>query len=82
MNEHGKSDRPVVPTKPPNKEGRRGKRGHGNPYTGTKVETPDTAKGEPTGQRTGTEPTAEAVEGRGLANGNPRPQNTRRTQAG
>lgn len=80
MNERGKSDRSDVPTKPPNKEGRGGERRHGNPYTGTKVETPDTAKGEPTGERASTEPTAEAVEGRDLANGNPEPQNARRTQ--
>ena len=27
------------------------KRGHGRPYTGTKLETADTAKGKPTGHR-------------------------------
>lgn len=42
MNGHGKSDRPVVPAKPPNKAG---------------------------------QPAAEGAEGRGLAKGNPNPQN-------
>jgi RNA-directed DNA polymerase len=46
MNESGKSDRPVVPEKFPNKAG---------------------------------QPVAEGVEGRGLAKGNPRPQNASRT---
>ena len=46
MNGHGKSDRPVVPGKSPNKAGK---------------------------------PDAEGTEGRGLAKGNPRQQNARRT---
>ena len=45
MNGSGKSYGPIVPTKPPNKgEPRRG-RGQGEPYAGTKAETPETAKG-------------------------------------
>ncbi len=47
MNGRGKSDRPIVPTKRPNKAG---------------------------------QPVAEAVEGRGLAKGNPRSQNTPQAQ--
>jgi group II intron reverse transcriptase/maturase len=48
MNEHGKSDRPVVPGKLPNNAG---------------------------------QPAAEAAEGRGLVEGNPRQQNAHRTQS-
>lgn len=81
MNGEGKSDRPIVPGKPPNKDGRGGQRGYGGPYTGTKVETPETAKGTPTATRARRSPTAEGVEGRGLAKGNPRQQNTPRTQS-
>jgi len=80
MHEHGKSDGPVVPSKPSNKGGVGQSRPHGNPYAGTKAETPDTAKGEPTGQARGRTPSAERVEGRGPAKGNPREQNTLRTQ--
>jgi len=79
MDGHGKSDRPVVPAKPPNKDGRRRRRGYGVPYTGTKAETPDTAKGAPTAAQSDARPTAEEVEGRGLTKGNPRQQNTLRT---
>jgi RNA-directed DNA polymerase len=79
MNGHGKSDRLVVPAKLPNKDGQRGQNGYGNPYTGTKVETPDTAKGEPTDALTRVSPTAEEVEGRSLAKGNLCQQNTLRT---
>ena len=79
MNGGGKSDRPVVPGKPPNKDGLRGQRGYGGPYTGTKAETPDTAKGMPTATSARSGPTAEGVEGRGLAKGNPRRQNAPRT---
>ena len=79
MNGDGKSDRPVVPGKPPNKGGRRGQRGYGGPYTGTKAETPDTAKGAPTAPSARSGPTTEGVEGRGLAKGNPRQQNAPRT---
>ena len=79
MNEHGKSDGSVVPSKPPNKDELRGQRSDGEPYTGTKVETPETAKGGPKAQRGQAAPTAEAVEGRDPANGNSSPQNTNRT---
>jgi len=80
MDGHGKSDRPVVPGKPPNKEGHRGPRGHGRPYSGTKAETPDTDKGMPTVPPAPGGSTAEGVEGRGLAKGNPRQHTTPRTQ--
>jgi len=43
------------------------------------VETPETAKGAPTVPHADARPTAEGVEGRGLAKGNPRQQNTSRT---
>ena len=79
MDGHGKSDRPVVPAKPPNKDGRRGQRGYGGPYTGTKAETPDTAKGTPTVTPARGNPTTEEVEERGLAKGNPHQQNASRT---
>jgi len=52
----------------------------GELYTGTKVETPDTAKSEPTAERSASAPTAEGVEGRGLAEGNLQQQNARRIQ--
>ena len=80
MNGHGKSDRPVVPGKPPNKEGHPGPESHGGPYSGTKAETPDTDKGTPTAPPVPGGTTAEGVEGRGLAKGNPRQQTTPRTQ--
>ena len=79
MNEHGKSDGSVVPSKSPNKGVLPRQRSDGEPYTGTKVETPDTAKGEPKAQRTEATTTAEAAEGRDPANGNPSPPNTFRT---
>jgi len=78
-NGHGKSDRPTVPVKSPNKGGSQKERGYGDPYTGTKAETPDTAKGEPTALAMEAEPTAEGVEGKGLAKGNLRQQNAPRT---
>ena len=53
---------------------------YGTPYTGTKVETPDTAKGEPTDAALEARPTAEEVEGRRLTKGNPNQQNMLRTQ--
>jgi RNA-directed DNA polymerase len=80
MHEHGKSDRPTVPAKLPNKDGPRRQRRYGGPYTGTKVETPDTAKGAPTAAADEADRTAEGVEGRGLAKGNLRQQNAPRTQ--
>jgi RNA-directed DNA polymerase len=79
MNGDGKSDRPVVPEKPPNKGGLQGHRGYGGPYTGTKAETPDTAKGAPTVTPAQGGPTAEEVEERGLAKGNLQQQNAPRT---
>jgi group II intron reverse transcriptase/maturase len=81
MNDRRKSDSPIVPAKPPNKDGQRGKPSYGDPYTGTKVETPDTAKGPPTERGAEACPTAEVVEGRGLAKGNTDQQNARRTQS-
>jgi RNA-directed DNA polymerase len=80
MNGHGKSDRRVVPAKPPNKGGQQSALRYGNPYTGTKTETSDTAKGSPTAHRDDAAATAEGVEGRRLAKGNPRQQNAPRTQ--
>ena len=44
----GKSDRPIRPEKPSNKDGSRGRCDYGDAYTGTKAETPETAKGSPT----------------------------------
>ena len=81
MNGHGKSHRPVVPAKPPNKGGPNRNRSQGEPQTGTNRETGDTAKGEPKATNEGREPTAEEVEGRGLAKGNPPQQNMPRTQS-
>ena len=53
---------------------------YGDPYTGTKAETPETAKGAPKDHHAETRPIAEVVEERGLANGNTNQQNARRTQ--
>ena len=80
MNEHGKSDGPVVPAKPSNKGGIGCGQPHGDPYTGTKAETPDTAKGEPTGQTRSRMSSAEGAEGRGPVKGNPQGHNTLRAQ--
>jgi group II intron reverse transcriptase/maturase len=80
MNGRGKSDSPVVPTKFPNKEVPEPSASYGEPQTGTKGETPETAKGEPTASSEAREPTAEGTEGRGLAEGNLREQNVPRTQ--
>lgn len=68
-NDRGKSDRPIVPAKSPNKVGPRKQRDYGDPYTGTKAETLDTAKGEPTAPTVEADPTAEAMKGRGLTKG-------------
>jgi len=78
---HGQSYWPIVPTKPMNKErrtellrSRRTLNGHEGGNTGnSQRETPNAtqAKGDLT---------AESVEGRGWAKGNPCEQNTRRTQ--
>jgi len=70
MHGHGKSDKPVVPEKPPNNGGRRRQQGYGGPYTGTKAETPDTAKGTPTARHGDGGPPAEEVEERGLTKRN------------
>ena len=80
MNGHGKSHRPVVPAKPPNKEGPNRSGSYGKPQTGTNRETGETAKGEPKATSDGRKPAAEGVEGRGLAQGNPPQQNMPRTQ--
>jgi group II intron reverse transcriptase/maturase len=80
MNGHGKSHSPDVPAKPPNKDGLDRSGSDGKPQTGTKGETLDTAKGEPKVTREGRAPTAEGVEGRGLAKGNLPQQNMPRTQ--
>ena len=77
----GKSDRPIRPEKPPNKDGSRDSGDYGGPYTGTKVETPDTAKGTPTVMEDRAHPTAEAVEERGRTKGNPSQPNALRTQS-
>ena len=76
----GKSDSSEVPAKLPNKGEWPTRRSYGGSYTGTKVETPDTAKGTPTAPSAGARESAEEVEGRELAKGNPRQQPTPRTQ--
>lgn len=80
MHARRKSDRPIVPAKSPNKEGQREPEDHGEPYTGTKVETPDTDKGAPTAPKASARANAEEMEGRGLAKGNTAEQNAHRTQ--
>ena len=80
MNERGKSDGPIVPEKSPNKGGAGKGPSHGNPYTGTKGETPDTAKGKPTGCSPSPTSFAEGMEGRGSAKGNSQQRSTLRTQ--
>jgi len=80
MNGHGKSDSLVVPAKLSNKESDKRSRSQGEPQTGTNRETGETAKGEPKATGEAREPTAEGVEGRGLAEGNLPQQNMPRTQ--
>lgn len=80
MNGHGKSHSPDVPAKPPNKEGPNRSGSQGEPQTGTNRETGETAKGEPKATSKSRKPTAEGVEGRGLAKGNLPQQNMPRTQ--
>jgi group II intron reverse transcriptase/maturase len=80
MNGHGKSDSPAVPAKSPNKGGDERSASHGEPQTGTKGETPETAKGEPKASDAEREPSAEGMEGKGLAKGNPSEQNVPRAQ--
>ena len=79
MNGHGKSDSPVVPAKSPNKDGLEPSASYGKPQTGTKGETPETAKGEPKASNEERELSAEGMEGRGLAEGNLNGQNVPRT---
>jgi RNA-directed DNA polymerase len=79
MNGHGKSDRPTVPAKSPNKGGPNPSGGQGEPQTGTNRETGATAKGEPKATGDVRSPTAEGMEGKGLAEGNLRQQNAPRT---
>jgi RNA-directed DNA polymerase len=80
MNGHGESDGRVLPTKPPNKSGQQKAPGDGEPYTGTKAETPDTDNGTPKAIGAEADSTAEAVEGRRPAKGNSPQQNMLRTQ--
>ena len=80
MNGHGKSDGPIVPAKLPNNGGPKRNRSYGEPHTGTKVETPDTAKGAPKDAGEAAEPAAEGVEGKGSAEGSLRRQNMSRAQ--
>jgi len=79
MNGHGKSDRPEVPMKSPNKGHGRKEQRYGRAYAGTKAETPDTDKATPVADATEAQPPAEGMEGRGLAKGNLRQQNAPRT---
>ncbi len=80
MNERGQSDDPVVPRKSSNKEGVGTGRSQGHPYTGTQAETPDTAKGEPTGAASTRASSAEGMEERRSAEGNLQRRSTLRTQ--
>lgn len=80
MHEHGKSDGPVVPSKPSNNGSVGCGPPQGGPYTGTKAETPDTAKGEPTGQARSRTSPAERAEERGPVKGNPQEGTTLRAQ--
>lgn len=54
---------------------------YGEPYTGTKRETADTAKGTPKVLGQGQAEAAEVVEGRGLTKGNSGGCNRDRTQS-
>ena len=56
--------------------------GYGEPYTGTQVETPETAKGEPKVLCRGHAEMAEAVEGRWQPKENDAQSNTPPTQRG
>jgi hypothetical protein len=80
MNGLGKSDGRVVPTKPPNKGRKQKTRGYGQPYAGTKAETPDTDKGKPKAEATEADQPAEGVEGKRPAEGNLQQQTMLRTQ--
>jgi group II intron reverse transcriptase/maturase len=78
MNGYGKSHSPLVPAKSPNKDGLDLSANYGEPQTGTKGETLDTAKGESKASDEGRELSAEGMEGRGLAEGNLGEQNVPR----
>ena len=81
MHEGGESDSLIVPEKQPNNmEAWTLMGGYGDPYTGTQVETPETAKGEPKVLCRGDDEMAEVVEGRGLAKGSLGGCNRDRTQ--
>jgi len=54
--------------------------GYGEPYTGTQLETPETAKRDPKVRIQGYAEAAEVMEGRGLAKGNLGGCNRDRTQ--
>jgi hypothetical protein len=81
MHDGGELDSSIVPVKQLNKaEAWAMMVGYGEPYTGTQVETPETAKGEPKVGIQGYAEAAEVVEGRGLAKGNLGGCNRDRTQ--
>ena len=81
MHDGGESDSLIVPEKQLNKaEACAMIAGYGEPYTGTQVETPETAKGEPKVSTQGYAEAAEVVEGGGLAKGNLGGCNRDRTQ--
>ncbi len=81
MHEGGESDSLIVPEKQPNNvEAWTMTVGDGDPYPGTQVETPETAKGEPKVLCRGHDEMAEVVEGRGLAKGNSVERSRGRTQ--
>ena len=80
MNGHGKSDNRVVPATPPTNGDPLERGRDGAPQTGTKAETPDTAKGVPKPSGAERRTPAEGVEGRRLAEGNLRGQNKHRAQ--
>lgn len=80
MNDRRKSDRSAVPGKSPNKTRGGLASGYGEPYTGTKAQTPATAKGTPTDRSTHGTEVAEGMEGRDLTKGNSPEQTMLRTQ--
>jgi RNA-directed DNA polymerase len=80
MNGRGESDSCILPAKPVNAASHRRTWSHGEPYSGTKGETLETAKGEPKASRAGGVGDGESVEGRQLAKGNTVEQNAPRTQ--
>ncbi len=80
-NGRGKSDSRIVPAKSPNTTRRPRAKSHGDPYTGTKAETPETAKGSPKAIRPWETEGVEEVEESRLAKGNTDRQNAPRTQS-